>query len=268
VPVALGPDGVDLLRRAAFGQHLVDPDDRAHRLGHVGAVPGHHDHPLHPAPAEAADGAGRVGTNGVVEDDGSDRRTVDPDEHGEGSVQVGPAAHGVSPGGRSAGEYPLGVAHLDQAPLDLAGDPLAGAFVDRRGQRQRQATTPSRPDHRGGQDVGRDLVERGSQAEDLVGADGPGVHRHDLGDRRSAPGEGPGLVEEQDLCVRQALQRGSTLDHHPPLRRPGEARDDGHRSGQDEGARGGHHQDRHRPLRVAREQPGHAGDGEADDEEG
>ena len=94
--------------------------------------------------------SGRMGSSRTI---APSRLAVDPYEHGEGPVEVGPPAHGVGPGWRGTREDPVRVADLDHLALDLPGDALTRALVDIRGQRERQVAASGRPDHGPGEHV-------------------------------------------------------------------------------------------------------------------
>ena len=66
-PRVLGPDRVDLFRRSALGEYLVDADHRTDRLRRLFAVAGDHDDATDAVSAQPADRAGRVGADRVVE---------------------------------------------------------------------------------------------------------------------------------------------------------------------------------------------------------
>src|SRR5581483_6739295 len=94
--------------------------------------------------------------------------------------------------------------------VHLALDPRPVLLVDVARERERELATSGRPHDRGREHVGRDLVERRSQAQQLIGAD---VAEHlDVGDLRHPRGERSGLVEEQDRAPRDRLERAAPLD--------------------------------------------------------
>ena len=123
-------------------------------------------------------------------------------------------------------------------------------FFDPFGELEDTSALLGRSDHRMGQDVRRDLVEGCRHAEYVVR--GQRARWHDGRERRMASRQGPRLVDQQCRALRQAFEHGATLDHDPPSRRMRQPSDEGHRCGQDERARCGHHEDGDGPRRGQR----------------
>ena len=84
--------------------------------------------------------------------------------------------------------------------------------------------------------------------------------------RGTARGERAGLVEKQGRASGQAFEDTSPFDHDTAASRSGKPRDEGDRSGQDEGTWRRDHEHRHRSRR-ARRTPGRSGRGQAHEQE-
>ena len=158
----------DLLGRCPLGEDLVDADHGADGLGGLGPIPGDHHDSIDAVLAQAAQGARRVGSDGIVEEQGAGRLAVDGDEDADHPVPVGSAAYRPQPRGILR-RHPAGLADRDGAAVDAASHPAPGHLLDVLGQRELQPAFPGGANDGGGQHVGRHLVERGGQPQYLVG---------------------------------------------------------------------------------------------------
>ena len=84
---------------------------------------------------------------------------------------------------------------------------------------------------------------------------------------RAADRERARLVEHDGVGARERLERAAALDENALARRLGDAGDEGDRRGQDERARRRRDQHREPADRIARQQPGRAGDEQRDGQE-
>ena len=263
--LALGFQGLDLLRGIALGHDPVDAERRTDGLGHVGMVAGDHDHAFDPGTAERSDHAGCVRADRVVDDQGARDRSVDRHEDARGAVQHRAPAHLAR-----ARRHRRSLRHVARLPerhavsVDRALDPGSVAFPDVGREGQLQATGPSGPHERRGQHVRRDLVERRGQAQHPVQIE-PVPHRErlDVAHLRDAGGERPRLVQHEDLRPRERLEHAASLHDDPPVRGAGDPGHDRDRHRQQQRARRGHDEDRQGSGRITR-RPRHAGDGERD----
>ncbi len=100
----------------------------------------------------------------------------------------------------------------------------------------------------------RCLFQRRGEAEDrhLVQL----AQTLDRDDPRPAVGQRAGLVEDQRADARHRLQGLGALDQNAEMRRPRQSGDKRHRNREDQRAGRRHHEDRHRPDRVAGPPPG------------
>ena len=69
-------DGVDLVGGDSIGEHGVEVESRADRLGRVGAIARHHDDPRHARGAQGLNRARRFAPQLVREQQGGDRPSV------------------------------------------------------------------------------------------------------------------------------------------------------------------------------------------------
>ena len=163
-------DRGELVGRVAVGQHGVDPDDPPDRLRDVGAIAGDQHDPGDPGLAQRPHHPGRVGPDGVLQQERAGRLVVDGDEHGQRAVELGAAAHLAHPWRRGRADDPGRLAEPDPMAADGALARRSRAPPARLRHLQRQPA-PGAGGHDGaGQHVRRHLVERGGQAQHLVGA--------------------------------------------------------------------------------------------------
>ena len=99
----------------------------------------------------------------------------------------------------------------------------------------------------------RRLFERGGDAQSLVGA--PAGRGLDPDDVRAADRQRARLVEDHGARPRQRLEREPALHQDSATRRPGDARDIGDRSGEDQRARRRGHEHRKPADRIAGQAP-------------
>ena len=114
-------------------------------------------------------------------------------------------------------------------------------------------------------DVAGGLIERGGEAQHLVGRqDAIDVNRRE---RRLALRQRAGLVEDDDPDPGQRLERSTPFDEEPGLRAARHPAHDGDRDGEDQGAGGGHHQHGKRSQWITRGEPCPTGGGHRDGKE-
>ena len=111
----------------------------------------------------------------------------------------------------------------------------------------------------------RHLIERGCEAQNLVGAERAGTDN--LGDGRPADGDRAGLVEEQDLAARQLFECRAAFHDDTAARRARQTRHDGDGHREDQRARCGDHQNCNGANQVAGDRPGCARDRQAHQQE-
>ena len=138
--------------------------------------------------------------------------------------------------------------------VDLAFDALAVVLEHRLREGELEAALARRAHERRREDVRRHLVERGREAENLVG--GAAVEGVDLAQGRPAGGEGAGLVEQQDGGPSERLERRAALDDDAARSATREAGDDRHRSGENQRTGRRHDEHRQRPDGIAAPPPG------------
>ena len=157
-----------LLGRRPLGEDLVYPDDRAHRVRHRGPVSGDHDDPVDAAAAQLPDGPAASGRIGSSSTRSADRSAVDPDEDGDGAVELGPppSRRGPSGDGRDH-RTQSGVADGDDVLPQPSPDAMAGNLLDVARQDQPRPRCSGGLHDGSGKHVGRHLIERGGQAQDL-----------------------------------------------------------------------------------------------------
>ena len=97
------------------------------------------------------------------------------------------------------------------------------------------------------------LFGGGRQTEDLVLGEGP--RRPDPDQGRAAVGQGAGLVEGDRLDPAQLFQDTGVFDDDAAARGTAHAAQERHRSGDQQRARGGHHQHLREPGRAAADDP-------------
>ncbi len=113
----LRADRGELVGGVAVGEHGVDADDAADRLGDVGPVAGDQDRrAVIPASRRAAHHPGRVGPDRVLEQERAGRLAVDGDEDREGAVERGAAAHLPHPRRVVVADDPARLAEPDAVP--------------------------------------------------------------------------------------------------------------------------------------------------------
>ncbi len=185
------------------------PIDRAHRLATLRAVAGDHHDPADAAAAQLADGAGGVGSDRVVEEDGADRRRRrSPTKTVSAAVELARGG-GQSPthGPRRPGHPRSGLADRDRRPVDPAahrrGPVTSSTSV---GERQRQPRSRAARTIAAARTCGEDLVERGAAPSTSSAPWCPGAAT-----TSSTTGlprrERAGLVEEEDLGRREPFER-------------------------------------------------------------
>ncbi len=121
---------------------------------------------------------------------------------------------------------------------------------------------PSLVHDRLGQNMGGEGLGRGGEPEQFVVA-GAG-HRLDDVDHGVAVRDGSGLVQGDGADAGQGLHHPTRLHDHPVGGRPAHAREEGHRGGDQQRARRGHHQHLGEADGVARTGTSEAGDAQRD----
>ena len=199
--------------------------------------------------------ARRLGPDRIVQHEGTDQHALHADVHAGRPLEVHPAAHVTGPGRerRPRRLANSAVPTWTSSAVHPAGDPGPRHLLGRLGQDEGHAALAGAGDDRRRQDVGRDLLERRGEAQHLFGR---AVRRRcDVGEVRPAGGERAGLVEQQDACPRDGLERTAALDDDPALRRAADAGHDRDRGGQEQRAGRRHDQHGERAHRVARGRP-------------
>ena len=206
--------GVHLVGRAALGEHRVDAQHDSDTLGHVGPITRHHHDPADAATPQVTDRAGGVGPHRVVEQERAGGRIIDGDEHRECTVEISAATNRRRPPRIGHRRDPCRLPDRDRLIADHPAHTTPGYLLDVAGDRQDQITSMGGPNDRRGDDMGRDLVERSGQTEQLVGSSSR--NRDDVGDHRSTDRQRARLVQQQHPPRGQPLQREAALDeqHH------------------------------------------------------
>ena len=211
--------------------------------------------------AQAAERLGRVGADVVAEQQRAAQDAVDRDEHAGRAFVGGPPQHVAAPGSRRSAPGDEGVAaERHPAAVDRALEPGARVFAYVRGHRERQPALARGADQGLGDHVLRDLIERGGEPQQVLAGDRAVA----LDRRQPGPpaGQRAGLVEQQDLAAGQRLERAAALDQDAVAGGARDAGDDRDRRRQDQRAGCGDHEHRERAHRIARGDPGGAGDRE------
>ncbi len=223
--------------------HLVDADRTPDRLGGAPVVAGSHDDPQ-PAGAQRGDGARRRLLHPVGDRDEAGGRPVDGDEQDglpgcRQRLRDLLQRRGIDPGVPQH----RGVAERDLASADPAADPLArdrGKVIGIGGEALDTAVGGACHDGVGKRML-RPPLQRGGQRQDPVGLETRGGDH--VGQRRSAGGQGPGLVDDQHVHLREPFQGFRVAHEHPGTGAPAGRHHDRHRRGQTERARAGDDED-------------------------
>ena len=146
-------DGRELVGGVAVGEHGVDTDDPAHRLGDVGTVAGEQDGPPDPDLAQGRDHPGRIRPDRVLEQERPGRCAVHGDEDREAPVERGPAAHLTQPRWIVTDDPPC-LAEPDRRRADPALEAVAVHLVDGRREHEVDVAGPSSPDEGAREGVG------------------------------------------------------------------------------------------------------------------
>ena len=171
------------------------------------------------------------------------------DEDGQRAVEPGPAARRLRPPGPAGHARPARLADRHLVAVDQPPDALPGHLLHLLRQHQLAAAPGGRADHRAGQDVPDTWSSDAASRRTLGGLTGAAGMIADT--------DGRPLVRVPVLSSSSVVHRASrsstaaALDHHAAPRRHRQPGHQGDRGGQDQRARGGHHQHRHRPLRPA-----------------
>ena len=246
-------DDLELLLGRLVAVDPVCADLAADRVRHRRPVTGDECDVEDPGRLQAGGQARRVVAQPVGDRDRADELAVHLDEHLR-AVVVG--ACRIEPGG---------AADRDPQAVDEAGDSLADRLVHLLGEGELEPP-PLRLAHECGRErVGRELVERGGEAERLVG--GEPVERDDVVDLRRAQRERAGLVEQHGLRLAEQLDHAAALDDHPGARGPRDTGDERDRGGEDQRARRCDDEHGDRAHGVAARGPGGAGHEQRDREE-
>ena len=149
------------------------------------------------------------------------------------------------------------VADEDLPFVASCDDPRAGLGLEVADLEGREPSGRGLGHDQAGERVLAGLLGGGGEAERRVGR--PAVDRDQLAELGTALGQGAGLVEGQDVDLREPLQGRAALDQDPPAGEPGRRRQDGGRGGQDQGAGAGHDEHGQGRHHVDRPRVGRAG---------
>ncbi|MNZ74074.1 hypothetical protein D3C78_925120 [compost metagenome] len=147
------------------------------------------------------------------------------------------------------------VAQMVELAVDLAAHPAPAQRFEVIHNQRRGLVIHSRLGDGQGNRVIRASGQRGGNGGRRVV--GGRVQRQVIGLHRFAVGDGAGLVQGQVVELVTALQINAALDQYAFTRRRREAADDGHRRGDHQRTRAGHHQQHQRPVDPVEPQLAH-----------
>jgi hypothetical protein len=230
------------------GQHvgldLVDAELVGDGAGGGSVVAGQHDD-AQAGGLQRRDRRRRRGLDRVGDADEAGRAAIDGDEDGGGAVAPQRLGRGLEGRDRDAGlGHDAAVADDQPAPIDAAGDALAGRGVEPGHRQQRQAAVDGGPHDGGAERMLAAALETGGEAEKLGTVDAVCGLQSDH--RGAAFGQRAGLVDDQGVDRLQALQRFRVLDQDARAGAATDADHDRHRGGEPERAGAGDDQHRHR----------------------
>ena len=235
-----GFDGRQFVGGCLSGAQLINPQTGSDGFGDSAAISRQHDDAADAGTAQQAQGARRFLAQLVGQQQAAGIASIQRHHHRR-------AAHlraarqqlmCVCRQGGEAGDIILR-AHGDGLAIHLAAQARSGQLADGVCSAECQPARLRRRDHGGRHDMLGVLLQRGGEPEQLVIRHQSGILD---GDQLRLPaGERARLVEKHGLRARQRFQRRAALDQDAALGAARNGRNDGHRHGQDQRTRRGHH---------------------------
>ena len=244
----------DLVGRVAIGKHGVQIEGGADRFRRFRPIAGQHHDPRDSGRPQALDRSRRVTAQLIRKQNRPRRRGFDGDENGERRAERGLPQDPPRPGIRERRLEHIGIgADADLTPTEIALKPRAHGFANVRRRVETEPPFARRGDDRRRHGMRRRLFERGGYAQSLVGV--PAGRGLDPDDVRAADRQRARLVEDHGARPRQRLEREPSLHQDTATRRPGDARNIGDWSGEDQRARRRGHEHRKPADRISGEAP-------------